>query len=357
MKLPGASTTTARSKSWLCVTLLSLAFGACQDRTDDSAGSVAQPVVLKGSGASFPAALYRKWIQEFNREYPSITIEYESKGSGGGIDDFIAGRTDFGASDAAMTDEHLIAQGNHALMLPATAGAIVIAYNLPNVARLRLSRFVYSGIFLGKITEWHDASIADLNPDVKLPRLPIQVVHRSDPSGTTWVFLNHLDKVNPWNEGLGVDLEAAWPVGIGADGNSGVAAEVAATPGAIGYMQVNSARDHRLSVASLENREGAYVDPTIAASQATLSAVGLPDDMRAWMPDPVGQASYPIVTYTWLMVDTEYEPPKAAALKSFLHFALDTGQEHSEALQYIRLPKEIATRVRSAVDTISDARQ
>jgi len=345
----------------LCSISLSLACGkkdAPVAGTSESAApapaAAAGPVTLQGSGASFPAPLYSRWFREFGDKNPDIRVNYQSTGSGAGIKAFIAGQTDFGASDAAMTDDEIKQAKDNVILLPMTAGNIVLAYNLEGVPALKLTREEYAGIFLGSIKKWDDPKIAATNPGVKLPKLDISVVHRSDGSGTTFVFTQHLAAINDkWKAGPGVGKSVDWPVGVGGAKNDGVAAQIQQTPGAIGYIEYAFAATTKQPTAQLENKAGKFVAPSLKASAQALAAVELPADMRAWVTDPAGDDSYPIVTYTWILAKKKYDDKtKADALKRVLKWSLSDGQKLSESLFYVPLPEAVAAQVLKAVDTI-----
>jgi phosphate transport system substrate-binding protein len=312
------------------------------------------PVTLQGSGASFPAPLYSRWFREFGDKNKDIRVNYQSTGSGAGIKAFIAGQTDFGASDAAMSDDEIKEAKDNVILLPMTAGNIVLAYNLEGVTELKLTREEYAGIFLGTIKKWNDPKIVATNPGVKLPKLDISVVHRSDGSGTTFVFTQHLAAISDkWKSGPGVGKSVEWPVGVGGAKNDGVAAQIHQTPGAIGYIEFAFAMSTKQPMAELQNKAGKFIAPTIKSSTAALAAVELPTDMRAWVTDPAGEDSYPIVTYTWILAHKKYDDKaKSAALKSVLKWNLTEGQKLSESLFYIPLPETVASTVLKAVDTI-----
>jgi phosphate transport system substrate-binding protein len=314
----------------------------------------AGPVTLQGSGASFPAPLYSRWFREFGDKNKDIRVNYQSTGSGAGIKAFIEGQTDFGASDAAMTDDEIKQAKDNVILLPMTAGNIVLAYNLDGVTDLKLSREVYSGIFLGTIKKWDDPKIVATNPGVKLPKLDISVVHRSDGSGTTFVFTQHLAAISEkWKSGPGVGKSVEWPVGVGGAKNDGVAAQIHQTPGAIGYIEFAFAASTKQPTAQLENKAGKYITASLKSSATALAAVELPADMRAWVTDPTGDESYPIVTYTWILAHKKYDDKaKSAALKSVLKWSLTDGQKLSESLFYVPLPETVASNVLKAVDTI-----
>ena len=309
-------------------------------------------VTLQGSGASFPAPIYSRWFREFGNKNPNVRVNYQATGSGAGIKAFVEGQTDFGASDAAMTDEEIKQANGNVALLPLTAGNIVLGYNLEDVKSLKLSRKAYVGIFLGEIKKWNDAEIAKANPDAKLPDKDITVVHRSDGSGTTFVFTQHLAAISDaWKPGKGTSVD--WPVGVGGRKNDGVAALIAQTPGAIGYVEYAFAVSSKMAMAELENKAGKFVAPTLEASKKALGAVKLPEDMRAWVTDPEGDDAYPIVTYTWILAKKKYDDPaKADAMKKLLAWCLTDGQKLSEELHYVPLPEPVAQQVSQAVNTI-----
>ena len=316
--------------------------------------TAAGPVTLQGSGASFPAPLYSRWFREYGEKNKDVRVNYQSTGSGAGIKAFVAGQTDFGASDAAMTDDEIKEAKDNVILLPMTAGNIVLAYNLEGVTDLKLTREVYSGIFLGTIKKWNDPKIVASNPGAKLPKLDISVVHRSDGSGTTFVFTQHLAAINDkWKSGPGVGKSVEWPVGVGGAKNDGVAAQIHQTPGAIGYIEFAFAATTKQPSALLENKAGKFVAPSLKGSASALAAVELPADMRAWVTDPAGDESYPIVTYTWILAHKKYDDKaKSAALKNVLKWSLTDGQKLSESLFYVPLPEAVAANVLKAVDTI-----
>src|SRR5450432_453013 len=316
--------------------------------------AAAGPVTLQGSGASFPAPLYSRWFREFGDKNKDIRVNYQSTGSGAGIKAFISGQTDFGASDAAMTDDEIKQAKGNVILLPMTAGNIVLAYNLEGVTDLKLTREVYAGIFLGTVKKWNDPKIAAANPGAKLPKLDISVVHRSDGSGTTFVFTQHLAAISDkWKSGPGVGKSVEWPVGVGGAKNDGVAAQIHQTPGAIGYIEFAFAATTKQPTVLLENKAGKFIAPSLKSSATALAAVELPADMRAWVTDPAGDESYPIVTYTWILAHKKYEDKaKADALKSVLKWCLTDGQKLSESLFYVALPDAVSAQVLKAVDTI-----
>ena len=316
----------------------------------------ATTITLQGSGASFPAPLYSRWFREFSTKNPNIRVNYQATGSGAGIKAFTAGQTDFGASDAAMTDDEIKAAQGNVVLLPMTAGHIVLAYNLPDVKELKLSREAYTGIFLGEITKWNDAKIAKANPGVKLPTTEITPINRSDGSGTTFVFTQHLTSISDkWKAGPGTGKSVTWPAkaAVGGAKNDGVAALIQRTPGAIGYIEFVYAATSNQPTAILENKAGKFVSPTPEAAAAALAHVTLPEDLRAWVTDPEGDTAYPIATYTWILAKKKYaEKTKADALKSLLKWCLTDGQKLSTELHFLALPESVTSRVQKAVDGI-----
>jgi phosphate transport system substrate-binding protein len=310
---------------------------------------------LSGAGATFPAPLYQRWIAEFGKANPGIQINYQAVGSGTGITNFTQGIVDFGGSDAAMTDEQIAKVKQGVVLVPATAGSIVLAYNLPGVETLKLSREAYAGIFLGKITKWNDPTIAKANAGVKLPDTAITVCERSDGSGTTFVFTKHLSAINPdFKSQVGENTTVTWPVGVAGKGNDGVTALVKQTPGAIGYVEYGYAKNNKLSFAELENRSGAFVAATPESGAATLNATQFPaDNLRAWPSDPDGKDAYPISTFTWLLLYKKYDKKEVLEpLKKFIAYGLTDGQKFAGELGYIPLPKEVVGKCEAALKSV-----
>ncbi|MFN6570738.1 phosphate ABC transporter substrate-binding protein PstS [Dendronalium sp. ChiSLP03b] len=335
----------------LPVIVLSLSVASCTIGNKNR-----EHISLVGAGASFPAPLYQRWLLDYNRKNPNVEINYQSIGSGAGVQHFINGTVDFAASDVAITKQQAAQIKRGAIALPITAGSIVLAYNLDVPNGLRLTRQVYKDIFLGKITNWNNPKIAVANPGLNLPNLPIVVVHRTDGSGTTSVMTQHLSAISPeWKSKVGAGKAVAWPVGIGAKGNEGVTAQLQQIPGAIGYVEYVYATRNKLSVAALENKSGKYIIPTPESAARTLEAVQLPpDNLIAFITDPMGAQSYPIVTYTWLLTYEQYQDPvKAQALKNFIDWALTEGQKSSLELGYLPLSKKVVVQVQSAVNKIA----
>ncbi|MEH1769218.1 MAG: phosphate ABC transporter substrate-binding protein PstS [Nostoc sp.] len=330
--------------------------------TDTTASSPAKldlggTVKLSGAGASFPAPLYDTWFTDLNKKYPNLQVDYASVGSGSGVEQFIKGTVDFGASDVAMKDEEIqkVPADRGVILLPVTAGSIVLAYNLPDVPELKLPRAVYADILLGKIKSWDDAQIAKANPGAKLPKQPITVVYRSDGSGTTGVFTKHLSAISPeWKSKVGEGKTVNWPAGVGAKGNEGVTAQIQQTQGSIGYVEYGYAKQNSLKFADLENKAGKFVVASEESASKTLESVALPANLRLFISDPEGADSYPIVTYTWLLVYKKYpNAAKAKAIEAAIEYALTDGQKQASALGYVPLPANVITKVAAAADQIS----
>ncbi len=313
-----------------------------------------ETISLSGAGASFPAPLYQRWFKEYNELNPNIQISYQSVGSGAGVKQFTSGTVDFGASDEPMKPEEIAQVSKGVVMLPMTAGSIVLAYNLPGINNLKLSRQAYVDIFLGKITQWNDPAIVAHNPNLALLNQPIQVVYRSDGSATTKTFTKHLTAISPeWKAGPGEGKTVNWPVGINAKGNEGVTAQIKQNQGAIGYVEWGYAQLNNLPMAALENKSGNFVFFTLESASKTLAAVELPDNLVAFITDPDGFDSYPIVTYTWLLAYKTYDnSQKAQALKDVIKWSLTEGQKVSKDLGYIPLPENVVSEVQATVDSI-----
>ena len=364
---------TTRLTASISVVALAASLAACggqqaQDNTtggsspaaSNNAGSdklaLKQDVQLVGAGATFPAPLYQRWFQDLNGKYSKVQVNYQSVGSGAGVEQFTKGTVDFGASDTAMKDEEIQKVADRGvILLPMTAGSIVLAYNLPDVAELKLPRQVYTDILLGKIKKWNDPAIAKANEGAKLPDQNITIVHRSDGSGTTGVFTKHLSAVSPeWKSKVGEGKTVQWPTGIGAKGNEGVTAQVQQTAGAVGYVEYGYAKTNNLKFATLENKDGKFVTPTDQSASKTLEGVKLPENLRAFIADPEGADSYPIVTYSWLLVPKKVaDPEKAKAMEAMIEYGLTEGQKIAPELGYVPLPKNVVEQVAAAADQIS----
>jgi phosphate transport system substrate-binding protein len=338
-----------KAQRWCCL----LTAAACL--TTASCSGAEDDVTLQGSGATFPAPLYKRWFLEYYRHHPEVRVNYQPIGSSAGVRQFTQGLVEFGASDAAMSDKEIAQVPDGVQLLPMTAGSVAISYNLPGVSEpLRLSRAALLGILLGEIDNWSEPALAACNPGVRLPDLAITFVRRSDGSGTTFAFTNHLSAVSPdWKQGPGVGKSVVWPVGIGAKGNAGVAALVQQTPGAVGYVESGYAELTHLPMAALENRSGQYLQPSVQASQAALAEAKVPENLRVWITDPRAPGAYPIVTYTWILCYRQYRDARVAAtLKEVIRFGLTEGQQWSADLGYVPLPENVKALVLHALDNI-----
>ena len=327
-----------------------------------ASGDVGSSVALTGAGATFPAPLYSKWFNEYAAK-TGVKINYQSVGSGAGIQQISEQTVDFGASDAPMTDAEMAkAKGGPIMHIPTVVGLVVIAYNLPSVSQpIKLSGSLIADIFLGKITKWNDPRLATLNPGVKLPATDILVVHRSDGSGTTYIFSDYLSAVSPaWKAGPGKGKDLQWPVGMGGKGNEGVAGQIKQTPNAIGYTELAYAQQNKLSTAAVQNSAGQFVTPSARAATAAAddAAAKLPanTDYRVSIVNGGGAATYPITSFTWLLV-YKHQPDatKAKKLADAVRWALTDGEKDAEALAYAPLPASLVTRLMPRIDSLTMA--
>jgi phosphate transport system substrate-binding protein len=314
---------------------------------------------LTGAGATFPYPIYSKWFSDYATA-TGVKINYQSIGSGGGVRQISEETVDFGASDGPMSDEELAkAKGGPILHIPTVLGADVITYNVPGVtAVLKLTPSVIADIFMGRIKKWNDTRLATLNPGVKLPAQDILVVHRSDGSGTTYIFTDYLDKVSPaWHTGVGKGKEVKWPVGLGGKGNEGVSGQVKQTPGAVGYVELAYAKQNNLPAALVRNKSGQYIAASVAAVTAAAAGVAqsLPanTDYRLSIVDAPGAQSYPISSFTWLLVyQHQKDAVKGKKLVDFLSWAMTEGEKTAPTLDYAPLPAEMVTSVKAKIATI-----
>ncbi len=328
--------------------------------TGQADGLTAGVTLLTGAGATFLAPLYKRWIDEYVGAHPGESVTYDVVGSGAGIKRFLEGSVDFGASDAALSDDYLakVDPNRGAVMVPMTAGMVVLAYHIPGISNgLALARDVYADIFAGKINAWNDPRIVATNPNLSLPNIPIVTVVRLDSSGTTFAMTNHLAAANVWwkNQGPGVGNVVDWPGrSMAVRGNEGVAQRVKITDGAIGYMGYEFAKRIGLPMATLYNKAGQPVAPTPESGRAGLAAgVEFPADLRAFVADPEGGNAYPIVTYTWVLLSEHYQDSaKAAALKDVFSWGLREGQIIAPELGYIPLPQSMVTKATEALDRV-----
>lgn len=317
-------------------------------------GSASAETLINGAGATFPYPIYSKWFSEYAKVDTQVKFNYQSIGSGGGIKQTLARTVDFGASDKFLTDAELKGAPAKLLHIPTVMGAVVVTYNIPGVAKgLKLSSEDVADIFLGRITKWNDPKIANDNPDLKLPDKPIIVVHRSDGSGTTAIFTDYLSAVNSdWKQKVGMGASVKWPVGLGGKGNEGVAGQIKSTAYTVGYVELAYATENKLPYASLKNRDGVFVEPTIKATTAaaTGAARHMPDDFRISLVNQPGKESYPIVGFTWLLIyEQQKYPAKGKKLVEFLKWELKHGQKMAAALMYAPLPDNVVKMVEKAI--------
>ena len=325
--------------------------------------ALAQELRLTGSGASFPFPIYSTWFKDFSKQTQGVTVDYQAKGSGAGIQDFINNTVDFAASDAAMDDADIAKVKQGVVLLPMTAGEIVLSYNLAGVNELKLPRDVYPDIFSGKITKWNDPKIAAANPGVKLPDQNITVVARSDSSGTTYVFTDHLSAVNAeFKSTVGQGTTVQWPKSVvKAPKNDGVTATVKQTPGAIGYIEYGYAIATKQPMAILQNKAGKFVAPSDESGKAALASAAFPTktlpgsdapDLRVWVSDPAGEQAYPIATFTWMLFYKDQDDAKAKVLRDLVEYSLTKGQTMAPKMGYIPLPDSVIAQVRKAAALI-----
>jgi phosphate transport system substrate-binding protein len=318
-----------------------------------SANASAQ-MMINGAGATFPYPIYSKWFDEYTKVDPSVRFNYQSIGSGGGQKQIMAQTVDFGASDGPMTDDNLSKAPGKLLHIPTVAGAVVMVSNLPGNPSLKLDGDTIAGIYLGQIKKWNDPKLTALNPGAKLPDKDIVVVHRSDGSGTTFIFTDYLSKISPeWKQKVGNNTSVNWPVGIGGKGNEGVSGQVKQTPGAIGYVELIYAIQNKMSYAELKNSAGEFVKPTIESVTAALGTAEVPDDFRFSMTNAPGNGAYPICGATWLLVyQQQKDPAKGKKLVEFLKWAATKGEAMAKDLDYAPLPDSVQQRVLKRVDEI-----
>ncbi len=332
---------------------------ACCAGIMESAVAQTGSMELQGGGATFPAPLYQRWISAYAERRPNPRIAYKAVGSGEGIRGFLDESLDFAGSDAALSDEQMSQVKRGALLVPATAGVIVLAYHIKELdGPLKLPRQVYEAIFSGKITHWNDPRIQAANPGLSLPNRNITIIARQDSSGTTYALTNHLSAISPeWRDhGPGVGKVVDWPGNaVMARGNEGVASSIKVNEGSIGYMEYGFAKRLQLPMAWLENKSGRFVEPNEQSGAETLirNAQFMPGNLRLLIPDPDGEAAYPILTLSWLLLYQHYpDPAKITALKQFVNFGLTEGQQYSRELGYVPLPDEIVNRSLKALDYI-----
>jgi phosphate transport system substrate-binding protein len=325
---------------------------------------VASPLMaqgLTGAGATFPYPLYSKWFDAYNKK-AGVEINYQSIGSGGGIRQFTQGTVDFGATDTPMSDEQIAAVKGNVVHLPTVLGAVVLTYNLPGVgaSRLKLDAATVADIFLGKITSWDHPRLVALNPGMKLPKMDLIVVHRSDGSGTTFVFVDYLSKVSPeWKTKVGSGASVAWPIGLGGKGNEGVTQQVKQLEGTIGYVELVYANSNKLPVTLIGNASGQFVEPSLEAVTAAASGAKLEKgtDFRVSITNAPGAKSYPIASYTWLLVKTDTpDAARAKTMRDFLSWMVSPeAQQMATTLGYAPLAADVTVLVRDRIKTLKSA--
>lgn len=311
---------------------------------------------LTAAGATFPYPIYSKWFSEYHNQHPNVAINYQSIGSGGGIRQVLEGTVDFGASDGPMTDEQLGQAKIPIFHIPTVLGAVVPAYNVPGVTGdLKFSPQVIANICLGKITNWNDPAIAQDNPGVRFPDKPIVVVHRSDGSGTNYIFTDYLSKVSPqWQKQVGKGTSVKWPVGLGAKGNEGVAGMIKQQEGAFGYVELIYAIQNHIGYGWVKNAADKWVKGSLEGATAAAGSVKeMPADFRVSITDPPGATAYPIASFTWLLIPSRFgDHAKGQAVVDFLNWMVDKGEPMTVSLDYAPLPKNVAAKVKARIKEI-----
>jgi phosphate transport system substrate-binding protein len=321
----------------------------------------AQQVLINAAGATFPYPMYSKWFDEYHKKFPNIQINYQSIGSGGGIQQVTAGTVDFGASDGPMNDTQLKEfhnkRGSDILHFPTVMGADVPIYKIAGVTQqLNFTPEALAGIFLGTVKKWNDPAITGANPGVNLPNADIVVVHRSDGSGTTFIWVDYLSKVSKeWESKVGRGTSVNWPVGLGGKGNEGVSGQVSQTPNSIGYVELIYAVQNKIAFGKVKNAAGSFVQASLAG--VTAAAAGaikeMPDDFRVSITNAAGKDAYPISSFTWLLIPSRIQDPaKRKAITDFLQWMLKDGQKEAEALSYAPLPAAVVTKETKAIAKI-----
>jgi phosphate transport system substrate-binding protein len=316
--------------------------------------SASAQMMINGAGATFPYPIYSKWFDEYAKVDPSVRFNYQSIGSGGGQKQILAQTVDFGASDGPMSDENLAKAPGKLLHIPTVAGAVVMTYNLEGNPTLKFDGETIADIYLGKIKKWNDPKIVASNPGTKLPDKEIVVVHRSDGSGTTFIFTDYLSKISPeWKSKVGNNTSVNWPTGIGGKGNEGVSGQVKQTPGAIGYVELIYAIQNKMPYAEVKNSAGQFVKPTIESVTAALATADIPEDFRFSMTNAPGKDAYPICGATWLLVyEHQKDPAKGKKLVEFLKWMVTKGEGMAKTLDYAPLPENVQQRVLKRIDEI-----
>jgi phosphate transport system substrate-binding protein len=311
---------------------------------------------LNGAGATFPYPMYSKWFSEYHKAHSDIQINYQSIGSGGGIRQVLAGTVDFGASDGPMTDEQLSQAKTRILHIPTVMGAVVPAYNIPGISgEVKFTAQALAGIFLGKITTWNDKAITSANPGMDFPNQPIIVVHRSDGSGTSFIFTDYLTKVSSdWAAGPSKGTSVKWPVGLGGKGNEGVAGMIRQMQGSIGYVELIYAVQNKITYGSVKNSSGAFVKASLdSVTAAAASVKNMPADYRVSITNAAGKEAYPISSFTWLLIPAQSkDAAKGKIIQDFLGWMLDNGQTMTADLSYAPLPSSVVSKVKDTVKQV-----
>lgn len=313
-------------------------------------------MLINGAGATFPYPIYSKWFEEYTKVDPSVRFNYQSIGSGGGQKQILAQTVDFGASDGPMSDESLASAPGKILHIPTVAGAVVITYNIAGAPKLKFDPETLAEIFLGKITKWNDPKIAKLNAGTHLPNADVVVVHRSDGSGTSFIFTDYLSSISKeWADKVGKNTSVKWPVGLGAKGNEGVAGQVKQLPGSIGYVELAYAHQNKLPVADLKNASGKFITPSLESVTAALATAKIPDDFRFSMVNAPGDEAYPVAGATWILVYAQQkDAAKGKKVVEFLKWAESKGQSMAASLDYASLPDNLRQRVLKRIREIKE---
>jgi phosphate transport system substrate-binding protein len=311
---------------------------------------------LNGAGATFPYPMYSKWFNEYSKLHPDVHINYQSIGSGGGIRQVLNGTVDFGASDGPMTDEQLKEAKTKILHIPTVLGADVPAYNVPGISgEVKFTPEALAGIFLGKIQKWNDPALTQVNPGVKFPDKPIIVVHRSDGSGTTFIFTDYLSKVSKeWEATAGKGTSVKWPVGLGGKGNEGVAGQIRQLEGSIGYVELIYAVENKITYGSVKNAAGNFVKASLnGVTEAAASSKEMPADFRVSITNAPGKTAYPISSFTWLLIPEQaQDPKKGKIIADFLNWMANDGQKMTSQLSYAPLPQNVVAKVKVAIKQV-----
>jgi len=342
---------------------LFVALAGCSESATPSAADLNKnatsggKVLITGAGATFPYPIYSKWFDEYHKKFPNVEVNYQSIGSGGGVRQALEGTVDFGASDMPMTDEQLQQAKTKILHFPTVLGAVVPAYNIPGVAQeLNFTPDALAGIFLGKIKKWNDPAIAKANAGITLPAKDIVVIHRSEGSGTTFVWVDYLAKVSPeWKSKVGVSASVNWPVGLGGKGNEGVAGAIQQTPNSLGYVELIYAIQNKMAYGKVQNSSGKSVKADLMSVTAAAAAAAkqMPEDFRVSITNAPGADAYPISSFTWLLIPSKIEDQaKKKVITEFLQWMLTDGQNMVEALSYSKLPSEVVAMEQKTIGAI-----